>query len=79
VREFLAGEGVKATPKQADSCAIAHYLHRETEQIVSVHHNGVMVWEKALMFNGTEVAQHTEATLDFINHFDQGDYPELVA
>lgn len=80
VREFLAGEGVKATPGNPSRCAIAHYLHRETEQTVSVHHGGITVWEeKALMSNSTHVAQHTEATLDFINHFDHGHYPELVA
>jgi hypothetical protein len=81
VREFLASEGVKATPKKSDSCAIAHYLHRETEQIVSVHRGGVTVWEETLPFNfnRTQVAQHTAAMLDFINHFDHGDYPELIA
>lgn len=78
IREFLAGEGVKADLEGSTSCALAVYLSRESGCNVSV---GL---ETMSTFNDTftdflKVGTHTDAMSCFVCNFDRGLYPELVA
>lgn len=100
IREFLAGEGIKATPKSGRSCAIAEYVRRESGvDDVRVTGGGISAaigTSPLALFYGDGfgsryrsnigdkyvtnyecVARNTEAMLEFIVAFDQGEYPEL--
>lgn len=88
IREYFQSEGIKAVKADHKSCAIAQWLIDTTgDQNVSVNSRvqiGIKTVVRALD-TGVKLIEseadyefkHTQATLDFIEAFDNGGYPEL--
>lgn len=88
IREYFQSEGVKAVKGDHKSCAIAQWLIDTTgNPSVSVSSSvqiGISTVTRTL---GDDIQfvrnqadhdfRHTPATLDFIEEFDNGGYPEL--
>jgi hypothetical protein len=81
IREYFQHEGIKAIQFDANSCAIAQWFKNTTgEEHVSV---AAMIkigrMDDQDCWSTPRVSfEHTKATLDFIEKFDRGGYPELI-
>lgn len=75
IAQFLAAEGITGFHQMTEACPIANYLNRETGLPVLVD-SGSVLFKKtpdiAVSFD------NTDAVYDFVNDFDDGEYPELA-
>lgn len=75
VRSMIAATGIRAHRLAPHSCAIARYvkvdLEREDFLAVAVSQQNVRI--------GSAYSPTTVAMAEFVGHFDDGDYPELLA
>lgn len=78
IREFLAGEGVKADFEGSTSCALAVYLSRESGCNVSVGLDTMSTFSGCFK-DYLRLGANTHAMFNFVCNFDRGMYPELVA
>ena len=75
---YLIDEGIQGTPCNAGSCAIARYLQRETALWgISVGDVSAVIWHSAEE-SPDEYFELPMVVRDFINNFDQEEYPELL-
>ncbi len=71
IRTLMQDEGVTGYMTAAGACPIANFLYRKTDQFVLVEY-------EAIFCDGVEF-EIPEAVLRFVAHFDDEDYPELIA
>ena len=81
--DFLKGEGVKGWAGVADTCAIAKWMSDTTGQHVYVTGDFISCHVPYSPYNElsyTEIEKfpHTGATFEFIERFDDEEWPELM-
>lgn len=94
IRQYFVDEGIKATRNRADTCAIAKWMNDTTGLSPVFVGTRIEVGKKTVskktvskdrdpgkysFLEPAYVFAHTDATMEFITKFDEGDYPELVA
>lgn len=88
IADFLIQEGVKAVQGNSYKCAIGQYVSGGSGQEVAVSTVGTnveRVWttieagEEVEYCSSYPVGYHTQAMRNFVESFDLGRYPELVA
>jgi hypothetical protein len=73
VRKLFADHGVKAERYNAYSCAVTVFVKQEStvQMCVTGSHRSIV--------DGEKFFPHTPALVKFVEKFDAGDYPELIA
>lgn len=80
LRKFFVDEGVKGEKQRPMCCVIAAWLKRETRYSVVVTKVTIdSVLGACSKYPYGRIARITPAMEEFINSFDRGYYPELVA
>lgn len=74
----LEAQGIKATRDNAYFCAIAQYLGNPSYSDAGVPPVAVKQ-SRVICFKDAAVVQTPALVADFIDKFDQGEYPALVA
>jgi hypothetical protein len=71
IAAFFANVGITGKPRRATSCPVANYLKREFDTPV------VAVYERA--YTRKAVTATPPTVFAFIQNFDNGEYPDLIA
>lgn len=79
IREYFQQEDVFGYRMALASCPIANWMKQTTGAGLVQVGNDISVHSGILDTESTNIGtfEHTQATLDFIELFDDGDYPEL--
>lgn len=77
IRNLMAAEGIKGTPRDPQLCAIAQLLRAKDKSITHVRVGGGGV---TVLYNGVrELFLVDRDVCEFVARFDYGHYPELIA
>lgn len=89
IADFLTAEGIKANPGDADRCAVAQYITRETGTCVTVFVGGILTDRVTNthvrqpggveIHRGVPTAPLPTVIQEFAIGFDQLKYPDLIA
>lgn len=83
VADFLRTQDIQGEKGRASSCVISNWIKRESGGAYVTTAARVKIWYSELgarLHSEMPLEEHTVslATLDFIQLFDRGDYPDLV-
>src|ERR1051326_7819139 len=79
IRQYFMSECIKGLVRRANLCAIAEWLKVTTgnNYVCVASSIDIGLKENEESMEPEYVFSHTPATTDFIERFDNGDYPEL--
>lgn len=76
---FLQQQGVQADPGCLDRCALAMWFSRETRARAEVSGDDAAAIHPHWYWLSSEPIALPEQLVDFVDRFDAGDYPALIA
>lgn len=83
IREFFQNEGIKGIKESLTTCPIASWMHEATKAEIVRVGDVVRVYSKPTESSNffylelTGEFEHTWATTNFMEKFDEGQFPEL--
>lgn len=74
---FLQGEGILGVRHSVSSCPLAAYMQVQTGVLSTVASN-IKVYPTDDFVSTVQIFPHTNATSDFVEQLDMGEFPALV-